>query len=142
MNRDCRTSLQTIAAILILSATVMGQDFDVSWFTLDGGGAMNVSGAPFDLSGAAGQPDAGSSAAPMTGGDFALVGGFWPGATAVCASPGDMNLDMLRDGTDVQGFLDCLLGVSGSNCPCADVSGNGSVGDEDVPGFVSMLLGG
>gem|GEM_PF-5124750 len=42
---------------------------------------------------------------------------------------------------DIQGFVNRLLGTNGSNCVCADISGDGSVGGEDVPGFVSILLG-
>ena len=47
-----------------------GTSFDLSWYTIDGGG--------FELSGTAGQFDAGTSA--MTGGKYALTGGFWAAA--------------------------------------------------------------
>jgi hypothetical protein len=49
--------------------------FDLSWNTIEGGGAMNVSGGGYSLSGTMGQTDAGS----LTGGSFSLVGGFWGG---------------------------------------------------------------
>ncbi|MCG3132019.1 MAG: hypothetical protein FLDDKLPJ_02829 [Phycisphaerae bacterium] len=58
-----------------------GQVYDLSWFTIDGGGAMRTAGGGFELSGTIGQPDAGP-ATPMTGGGFELSGGFWPGAGA------------------------------------------------------------
>ena len=51
-----------------------GGDYDLSWSTIDGGGATS-SGGDFTLSGTIGQPDAGT----MTGGDYALAGGFWGG---------------------------------------------------------------
>jgi hypothetical protein len=56
-----------------------------------------------------------------------------------CPLSGDMNLDNLRNGADVQGFLNCLLGTPG-NCSCADTDGNGIVNSADVAGFVSALM--
>src|SRR5262245_54265094 len=81
----------------------LAQSYDLSWYTIDGGGAMNSSGGTFTLSGTIGQPDAG---APLTGGTFTLTGGFWPAAAGgVCTLIGDMNLDGSRDGADVQLFV-------------------------------------
>ena len=48
--------------------------FDLSWWTVDGGGAANLSQGGFSLSGTAGQPDA----AALQGGGYTLSGGFWP----------------------------------------------------------------
>jgi hypothetical protein len=63
-----------LAALLlcrgIQSATA--QDFAIDWHTLDGGGGTSTGGA-YSLSGTIGQPDAGA----MSGGGYALVGGFW-----------------------------------------------------------------
>ncbi len=47
--------------------------YTIAWYTIDGGGAMNLSGGTYTLSGAIGQPDAGS----MSGGTYKLNGGFW-----------------------------------------------------------------
>ena len=86
-----RRPLACIAAILpiwLLPASPLhAQTYDLSWNTIDGGGAMLTTGGAFQLSGTIGQPDAGSAAAPLTGGAFQLVGGFWPGAGSTCASP-------------------------------------------------------
>jgi hypothetical protein len=51
--------------------------FDLSWYTIDGGGATFSIGGGFELGGTIGQPDAGG---PMIGSGFSLTGGFWPGA--------------------------------------------------------------
>jgi hypothetical protein len=51
------------------------QGLSLTWWTVDGGGGQS-SGGTFAVSGTAGQPDAGT----LTGGDFTLTGGFWPGA--------------------------------------------------------------
>ena len=52
--------------------------YELSWYTIDGGGGRS-SGGPYVLTGTIGQPDADWS----EGGDFELLGGFWPGE-ALC----------------------------------------------------------
>ena len=59
-----------------------GNGYDLSWYTIDGGGGTFSSGDGYQLGGTIGQPDA---SAPMAGEGFTLIGGFWPGVTA----PGD-----------------------------------------------------
>ncbi len=51
-----------------------GEDYILTWSTIDGGGGRS-SGGPYTLTGTIGQPDAAYSA----GGDYELLGGFWPG---------------------------------------------------------------
>src|SRR4029453_18918457 len=84
------------AAACLLAVTHAFAQSQIDWFTVDGGGIMNATGGTFTLSGTIGQPDAGSFAAPMTGGAFTVVGGFWPVAASVCTCPGDMNGDSLK----------------------------------------------
>ncbi len=48
-------------------------EFDISWYSIDGGGTSASSGGVFQLNGTVGQPDAGV----MIGGEFKLTGGFW-----------------------------------------------------------------
>jgi len=50
--------------------------YEISWSTIDGGEAMNLTGGSYALSGTIGQPDAGN----LNGGTYALGGGFWGGA--------------------------------------------------------------
>ena len=47
-------------------------EFDISWYSISGGGTA-ASGGVFQLNGTVGQP----AAAVMKGGEFALTGGFW-----------------------------------------------------------------
>jgi hypothetical protein len=54
-------------------ASLLGVGFDLSWWTIDGGGGT-ASGGGFALAGTVGQPDAGA----MSGGAYTLGGGFWP----------------------------------------------------------------
>jgi hypothetical protein len=115
-----------------------GGGFDLTWSTIDGGGAMNSAGGPFDLSGTIGQPDA-QSPPVMTGGTFALTGGFWP-AASVCFCLSDMNTDGKKDGADAQRFVNCIL--LGGDCSCADVDQANGVEFGDVSAFVDDLLAG
>jgi len=55
--------------------------FDLSWYTLDGGGGTSSAGA-YRLQGTIGQPDVGV----MTGGDYRITGGFW-GVLRVSTGP-------------------------------------------------------
>ncbi len=56
-----------------------GEGYDLTWSTIDGGGAMNAAGGAYTLGGTLGQPDAGAA---MSGGGYTLVGGFWGGAAS------------------------------------------------------------
>ncbi len=58
---------------ILVASTASGQ-YDLSWSTIDGGGGTS-SGGPYVVMGTSGQADAGWFA----GGDYELLGGFWPG---------------------------------------------------------------
>ena len=81
--------IRVILGILVLTnAATLAGDFALDWWTADSGGEMWTAGGEFELSGTIGQPDA--NVTVMTGGDFELTGGFWPGvSTPKVASPGD-----------------------------------------------------
>jgi hypothetical protein len=63
-----------LAAVPVVVAQT-GSDYDLSWWTLDGGGDTLITGEGYRLSGTAGQPDAGV----LSGGGYTLGGGFWRG---------------------------------------------------------------
>ena len=62
-----------VAACLLMTVPASG-DYELGWNTIDGGGGTS-SGGSYVLSGTIGQPDAAYSA----GGQYELLGGFWPG---------------------------------------------------------------
>ena len=66
-------ALSALAFALAAAASARGQSYEVSWWTVDGGGAR-VSGGTYALGGTAGQPDAGG---PYAGASFQLQSGFW-----------------------------------------------------------------
>lgn len=110
-------------------------DYDLDWYTVDGGGEMRSTGGRFELSGTIGQPDAGW----MGSEPYTLRGGFW--AVPPCWCMSDVNNDGLRNGRDIEDFIRCVL-ASGSNCACADLVTDGAVDMEDVAAFVDDLLAG
>lgn len=50
-------------------------DYDLAWWTVDGGGATFKTNDGYSLGSSIGQPDA----AVWSGGDYTLAGGFWGG---------------------------------------------------------------
>ena len=52
--------------------------YELSWYSIDGGGATLSEGGSYSLGGSIGQADAGA----MSGGTYVLNGGFWAGVPA------------------------------------------------------------
>ena len=71
---DMLRSTAWILLFVILIASIASGQYELSWYTIDGGGGQS-SGGNFTLTGTIGQPDAAYSA----GGNYELLGGFWPG---------------------------------------------------------------
>ena len=61
------------AAIALAHAP--NQNYDLSWWTVDGGGHTFSTGSSYSLGGTIGQPDAGK----LARGAYTLGGGFWKG---------------------------------------------------------------
>jgi hypothetical protein len=71
-------ALMLILVVMLLPGVVslaQNPNYSIPWWTVDGGGGMSTGGA-FTLKGTIGQPDAGER---LTGGSYALGGGFWSG---------------------------------------------------------------
>ncbi|MFL7793758.1 MAG: hypothetical protein AB8I69_16565 [Anaerolineae bacterium] len=84
MKRTARFLALVILLLLVsatAAATAPDADYDLSWWTVDGGGDTALStGGGYTLGGTAGQPDAGV----LTGDGYTLDGGFWGGASVEC----------------------------------------------------------
>jgi hypothetical protein len=58
---------------LLIPSLGFAQSYSIDWYKIAGGGGTSTGGI-YAVSGTIGQPDAGSA---MTGGNYALTGGFW-----------------------------------------------------------------
>ena len=64
--------LSLMAWAVVMASDDLADSLSIPWWTADGGGG-DSSGGPYTLRGTAGQPDAGRA----SGGQYALLGGFW-----------------------------------------------------------------
>ncbi len=136
-----------VAALCITKTAVSLADYDLSWFTVDGGGDMWTTGGTFELSGTIGQPDAGPV---MTGGNFTLTGGFWAvGGAAAQGCAGDVNCDGSITFADINPFVLYLSNFASwqatyVNCDPAngDINCDGTYGQgsfPDINPFVALM---
>jgi hypothetical protein len=78
MSRHTRIVVLVFIVALLAGVAARAQPvdtYDLSWWTVDGGGIVLSSGGGYALAGTAGQPDAGT----LAGGGYELAGGFWGG---------------------------------------------------------------
>jgi hypothetical protein len=57
-------------------STAFAQSYAIDWFTIDAAGGTSTGGV-YSVTGTLGQPDTGV----MSGGNYTVQGGFWPGLT-------------------------------------------------------------
>jgi uncharacterized membrane protein len=71
----------TLALLFIVSLALAqsGGSYDLTWNTVDNGGAMFSTGGSYSLGGTIGQAEAGA----LSGGTYTLTGGFWGDAAAL-----------------------------------------------------------
>lgn len=70
---DFQLLLAAVFAIC-MPHTVVGQDYSIDWYAIDGGGRTISTGEGYSVSGTIGQPVA--STTPIEGGPFSLTSGF------------------------------------------------------------------
>lgn len=112
-----------ISAALSAAAAAMAGGYEITRFTIDGGGG-ELAGGAYILTGTVGQWDA---AAPAAGGAYELKGGFWVFEAPATTCPQDLNGDGVVNSTD----LAMLLGDWGLSDTPADFDGGG-VGASDL----------
>ena len=97
--RQAGRALFVLAVLLLMASVALRQaqdvalaqsgGYDLSWWTVDGGGATFSGGGGYSLGGTAGQADAGA----LAGGSYTLSGGFWYGEAA--AGEGEIYLPII-----------------------------------------------
>ena len=129
-------AISVLTGIAALAGYLGGEEFDLSWNTIDGGGAMQSTGGDFELSATIGQPDAGV----MSGGDFEMTGGFWFSVVV-----GDCNSDGTVNLLDYESFLTCVTGPNGGpvspECACFDFNDDDDVDLLDFAAFQVSFTG-
>jgi hypothetical protein len=128
--RNWLLAATVLATATLLAATARAQSgggYDLSWWTIDGGGVTFATGGTFNLGGTIGQPDASNV---LTGGAFSLTGGFW---YIPCIPPtrgGDVDRNGCVNDSDLLAVLD-VFGQRGLGL-LPDVNCDGIVDDTDL----------
>ncbi|MFK7885001.1 MAG: GC-type dockerin domain-anchored protein [Phycisphaerales bacterium] len=129
-----------VAALAMAGSSAMAQSggpYEITAWTIDGGGVVNATGGVYSLSGTVGQPDAGPI---QTGGTFELAGGFWPAAIETVGCPADLAAPF-----GVLNFFDVSTYISlyNANDPGADLAAPlGVLNFFDVAAFISAYNAG
>ena len=73
------TASAVAVTLCLLSAALPAQDFDLDWWTVDGGGEVlsETADQQWQLSGTLGQWDS-TESLELAGAGWTLTGGFWP----------------------------------------------------------------
>lgn len=132
MNNKMILALLSLAFVAVSAAVLAdglagATSLDLTWNTIDAGGGISTAPS-LELHGTIGQPDASIT---ITGSNFELVGGFWPGAVEPATPcPADIAGD---DG--LINIDDLLLVINfwgqGGVAP-GDVNHNGTVNIDDL----------
>lgn len=135
-----RALLSMIFAVCVCSGFAHAQSggpYEITSYTIDGGGVVNATGGVFTLSGTVGQPDAGPV---QSGGVFELAGGFWPTAIAADACPADFAAPF-----GVLNFFDvaAYIGLYNAGDPAADLAAPfGSLNFFDISTYIGLFNAG
>lgn len=80
MNRSVRTLAGVLVTTVALSVSALsaqaGDDWEIDFHTIEGGGTVEAAGGQWEIRGTLGQFDA-TGAAELTSGAWQLTGGFW-----------------------------------------------------------------
>lgn len=143
--RVCSVGLVGATVGILAAATIaLADSYEIDWSTTDGGGAMFSTGGGLEMGSTLGQPDA--NLTTLTGGDYELLGGFWPIAVP-SVFLGDMNCDGLVDNRDIAPFVLALVDpveyqttypACGINQ--GDMDNDGTMNGLDMQKFVDLLL--
>lgn len=126
-----------LTGLLATVAWALGEpQFEITRYSIDGGGHISSTGGDFELSGSIGQPDAGV----LRGEEFELYGGFWfPLVDGDCNADGGVNL------LDHSDFTGCIAGpgivATGTSCPCFDRDSDRDVDLRDFAANQSTYMG-
>jgi len=131
--------LSLIALLVAAHAAAATGNYDLDWWTVDGGGGTFSTGGGFEMGGTIGQPDAGSHG----GSGYALGGGFWQMVElllAVQATPA-ISAEIAGDPLAAGGFTDYSVRLDDGTNVTLSAPGTVTVGEETYA-FLRWDLGG
>ena len=144
MTRSIRATIGAatlMALAAVAGAWIIDGTLDLSWNTIDGGGATFSTGGTLELGGTIGQPDAGiTMSGAAAGGELSITGGFWAGASIPLPDTCPADIAPLPNGNGLVNIDDLLMVIGGwgacplpcpPNCP-ADVTHNCTVNIDDL----------
>jgi hypothetical protein len=117
------------STIYVFTREAQPEPYDVSWYTIDGGGEMYSTGDGFEVGGTIGQHDAGV----MSGDGFTVAAGFWSGA---CFLLGDLDHSGVVNISDLAQLLANYNTTSGATYEDGDLNGDGAV---TLPDLAELL---
>ena len=117
-----------IFLLLLLMISATKADYELSWSTIDGGGGRS-SGGDYVLTATIGQPDAAWS----SGGQYELLGGFWPGGP-LCF------VDFYSFARFAEHWLEEECNANNNFCDGADLDKLGNVDHIDLDLLVKQWL--
>lgn len=129
--KQIQNGFRMLLIMCVSMASTVAGDYDVRWYTIDGGGGR-CSGGDFVLVGTIGQADAGE----MAGGDYELSGGFWPGGPLLSCF-----VDFEHFAAFALYWLDTPCNEGNNFCEGADLDYLGDVDLEDVKVLAYWWLG-
>jgi len=116
MNRVILFTVLLLAGLTSAAKAQSGGPYEITSWTIDGGGVVNATGGSYTLSGTIGQPDAGPR---LSGGAFDLDGGFWPAAIEVVSCAADLAAPFgVLNIFDIQSYI----GLYNTQDPAADLA--------------------
>ena len=119
---------KTIVLLVLILSLPVTADYEIVWHTIDGGGGTST-GGDYAMTGTIGQPDASYS----QGGDYEVLGGFWPGGP-LCFVEFD---DFARFAAH---WRDTGCSLANNWCQGADLDNLNDVGADDLNLFIIEWL--
>ncbi len=137
MKRYGRFALRTQHVAVLAGLTCVlpaaAQTYEVTRYTIDGGGVMNATGGVYEASGTIGQADAGE----LTSATYTVRGGFWVPTADDCTVPDSLTLEAsvpdIGNGTRVR-----HLSFTGGTPTASEAVRVELTASADFPGAVGM----
>lgn len=135
----------TVPEVEATPTTATAAAYQLNWYSINGGGAINASSTNYQMGLSVGQSVAGAA----SGTNYDMGIGFWYGATAAESCPivvsGDLNTSGTVTSADIIVLVNFVFKGGATPQPCAangDVNCSGSVTSSDIIVLVNFVFKG